>query len=227
MKKISLFAVLIAAGLIVPGVMTAADEKTVMEKIDYREEMRKFVELISARSKSRVAGFYVIGQNALHLVTINGKHDGRLAAGYLKAIDGVGIEELFYGHERAGVRTTKRITSYMLPYLERLSKAGKTVMVVDAFFWGSKLTSSEVSSLKKKRSGKKDWCFHTCQSARQKITGITGRTTGKSHRRHFLKERTCGGGEITRCVTGWTSGNVSSVDQKMAVDLSPVIWVAS
>ncbi len=238
MKKISLFTVLIVAGLIVPGVMTAADEKTGVENIDYRGEMRKFVELISARSKSRVDQFYVIGQNALPLVTMNGKHDGRLAAGYVKAIDGVGIEELFYGHERAGVRTSKRITRYMLPYLERLSKAGKTVMVVDyvasltqaedshrlscekgfisfqgqpqlstippwkfdismcsvtsvenagnflyllnpsgfrnrgaylnalretdhdmlvidAFFWGSPLTSSEVSSLKKKRSGEK------------------------------------------------------------------------
>jgi len=224
------------AGLIVPGVMTLADEKTSVENIDYREEMRKFVELISARSKSRVARFYVIGQNALPLITINGKHDGRLAKRYLKAIDGMGIEELFYGHERAGVRSSEQITRYMLPYLERLCNAGKTVMVVDyvasltqaedshrlsseksfisfqgqpqlstippwkfdismspvtslddagnflyllnpsgfrnreaylnalhetnhdmlvidAFFWGSPLTSSEVSSLKKKRSG--------------------------------------------------------------------------
>ncbi|SRR6056297_1816211 len=238
MKKIGLFAVLIAVGLIVPGVMTVADEKTGVENIDYRGEMRKFVELISARSKSRVAGFYVIGQNALPLVTINGKHDGRLATGYVKAIDGVGIEELFYGHERAGVRSSEKITRYMLPYLERFRKTGKTVMVVDyvasltqaedshrlssekgfisfqgqpqlstippwkfdismgsvtslddaenflyllnpsgfrnresylnalretnhdillvdAFFWGSPLTSSEVSALKKKRSGER------------------------------------------------------------------------
>ena len=111
--------------------MVGGAKKPDGKQIDYRSQMREFVESISARAKNAAPGFYVVAQNALPLITLNGKPDGPIADKYLSSIDGQGIEELFYGHEKTGVRTSPGITRYMLPYLERLEKTGKKILVID------------------------------------------------------------------------------------------------
>ncbi len=111
--------------------MVPGENNSAGKNIDYREEMRQFVQRISARAKTRNPKFYVIPQNALPLITLDGKPDGTLAVKYMSSVDGQGIEELFYGHEKTGMRSSPKITRYMLPYIERLKTHDKKILVVD------------------------------------------------------------------------------------------------
>ena len=82
--------------------------------IDYREEMRNLVILISTRAREINKNFIVIPQNAMELAFHDGKPDGMIVRKYLSSIDGVGCEELFYGHSRDGRRTSKDTMDYYL-----------------------------------------------------------------------------------------------------------------
>ena len=116
--------------LVYTGTMYAKDHQRA-PRIQYREEMRRFVELISRRAKEVKPGFLIIPQNAPELLTANGEHDGRIAESYLNAIDGMGCEELFYGEGKDGKRTSPGTTDYFLPFLAKLKQGGKTVLVID------------------------------------------------------------------------------------------------
>jgi cysteinyl-tRNA synthetase, unknown class len=100
-------------------------------KLDYSNEMRKLVELISTRAKKINPAFIVVPQNAMDLVTYNSKTDGEIARSYLASIDAAGCEELFYGHSEDGKRTSKDDTDYFLSYLNIMKKHGKAVLVID------------------------------------------------------------------------------------------------
>ena len=99
--------------------------------INYRQEMRDFVILISKRAKLNRPGFYIIPQNALDLITEDGNPDGRLIYSYLNAIDGTGREELFYGYSGDGRKNLKNITDYFLNYLLLFKKENKKVLAID------------------------------------------------------------------------------------------------
>src|SRR5713101_6042337 len=64
---------------------------------DYRQDMRDFVQGISAYAKQLSPNFLVIPQNGNNLLTYGGP-TGPVASTYLAAIDGVGHEDLFYGY---------------------------------------------------------------------------------------------------------------------------------
>ena len=66
---------------------------------DYREEMRKFVILISERGEQLHPGFIVVPQNGMELLTSEGGGNGSPSTAYISAIDGCGQEELFYGYD--------------------------------------------------------------------------------------------------------------------------------
>jgi cysteinyl-tRNA synthetase len=100
-------------------------------RINNRDEMRKFVQLISRRAKAIKPGFLIIPQNAPELITVNGEHDGKPVQSYLSAIDGMGCEELFYGEKADGVKTSSSTTDYFLPFLLKLKNRGKAVLVID------------------------------------------------------------------------------------------------
>jgi cysteinyl-tRNA synthetase, unknown class len=102
-----------------------------ISKIDHREEMRKFVQLISSRAKKINPHFSVVPQNALDLATYNSKPDGGIAQKYMSSIDGTGCEELFYGHNGDGIKTDKETTDYFLNYLQLFKKYKKAVLVID------------------------------------------------------------------------------------------------
>jgi len=91
------------------GTITATDLTRLLLKVhgivDYRFEMRQFVTDISIYSKSMIPGFVVIPQNGHELLTLNGEHDGPVAAGYMADIDGAGQEELLYGYDGDNVPT--------------------------------------------------------------------------------------------------------------------------
>lgn len=90
-KHISSFFILIS--------LFAVSCKKEKEQPDYRGEMRKFVEKISANGKAWKPGFIVIPQNGLALLTADGTPQGTPQSAYIAAIDGVGQEELWYGYD--------------------------------------------------------------------------------------------------------------------------------
>jgi len=101
-------------------------------KQDYRQLMRQLVISISKEAKKHNPEFIVIGQNALELVTVNGKPNGKVAKDYINALDGTGIEELFYGYENHdGIKTPEDVTQYFLSYLKIFSQHKKPVLVID------------------------------------------------------------------------------------------------
>ncbi|WZP00929.1 endo alpha-1,4 polygalactosaminidase [Isosphaeraceae bacterium EP7] len=101
-------------------------------KRDYRADMRAFVAAISLKAKAQTPGFLVVPQGGLELLTEDAEPDGKLAAAYLGAIDGVGQEEVFYGFENVDDRKTPRPESEaFLKLLDVAKKAGKGVLVTD------------------------------------------------------------------------------------------------
>jgi cysteinyl-tRNA synthetase len=95
--------------------------------INYREEMRSFVQNISLFAKKQDADFIIIPQNGHQLLVKNGKP----ANNYLNAIDGLGQESLFFGYENMDLPTPARATNELLNLLNLGEKAGKTVLVTD------------------------------------------------------------------------------------------------
>ncbi len=100
-------------------------------KINYREEMRNLVIRISSRAKKIKPDFIVVPQNAMDLAIYNGKPDGEIVRSYISSIDGAGCEELFYGHEGDGKRTSKDTTEYFLNYLQMFKNHKKAILVID------------------------------------------------------------------------------------------------
>jgi len=119
-------------------------------KPNYRQYMRELVIAISNEAKKHNPKFLVIGQNALELVTVNGKPNGKVAKDYINALDGTGIEELFYGFEnRDGIKTPPKTTQYFLSYLKIFSKYKKHVLVIDYVKTKNQASDSYKRSLQK------------------------------------------------------------------------------
>ncbi len=100
-------------------------------KINYREEMRELVILISKRSREINKDFIIVPQNALELITLNGKHNGKPAYSYISAIDGAGCEELYYGNLDDGLKNPAHTTKYFKNFLLNLKKQNKAILVTD------------------------------------------------------------------------------------------------
>lgn len=114
------------------GVPVPAHEQLPAAKRDYRADMRIFVQNISVAAKKVNPAFLVVPQGGIGLATDNGTADGKPVADYLKAIDGVGQEEVFYGYDNKDNRKTpKKETDYFLKQLALLKTAGKPVLSID------------------------------------------------------------------------------------------------
>ncbi|MBR4135282.1 MAG: endo alpha-1,4 polygalactosaminidase [Bacteroidales bacterium] len=98
---------------------------------DYRQAMRDFVIRISETARTQDPDFIVIPQNGIELVTLGDDAEAALATAYLSAIDGHGQEDLFYGYRRDDTPSPAEATDYLLSYLRRSKKAGKTILVTD------------------------------------------------------------------------------------------------
>lgn len=118
-------------------------------KPNYRNSMRQLVVAISTTAKHYNPNFYVIGQNALELITENGKPNGKVAREYIIALDGIGIEELWYGFENNdGIKTPQHISRYFLSFLDVVKRYKKMILVIDYVTSLHQANKSFVSSLK-------------------------------------------------------------------------------
>jgi cysteinyl-tRNA synthetase len=123
MRRIALLAVLPAAA----AALFAAERPTPTRR-DYRGAMRQFVQAISAAARKADPSFLVVPQGGAALLT----EDGKPADDYLKAVDGVGQEEVFYGFNNKDNRNTpKKETDAFLKQLAVARAAGKTVLSID------------------------------------------------------------------------------------------------
>ncbi len=99
--------------------------------IDFRGEMRSFVEEIAEYGRDSASGFIVIPQDGHELVTLDGGSSGPLASDYVQAIDGMGREDLFYGYDRDNEPTPAEETDRIAAFLDRARDAGVTILVTD------------------------------------------------------------------------------------------------
>lgn len=97
----------------------------------YKQEMRNFVQGISAKAKGINPNFAIIPQNGIELVTTNGDDEGSPDMAYLNAIDGNGQEDLFFGYDQDNVATPAADNAYLRRLLNITKSAGKTILVTD------------------------------------------------------------------------------------------------
>lgn len=98
---------------------------------EFKQEMRDFVQKISAYAKTTDADFLVIPQNGQELVSVDGNENGEPEYDYLAAIDGVGREDLFYGFNRDNDATPANEKEYMLSFLLLCQQNGIEVLATD------------------------------------------------------------------------------------------------
>ncbi len=118
------------------------NKKNIEENIDYKQEMRQFVINLSEFAKNNKNNFIVIPQNGQEILTQNGESDGEINIDYLKAIDGTGREDLYYGYIEDDVKTSKEDSDYMLSYLNLYKNNNKKVLSIDYCFTLSKIDDS-------------------------------------------------------------------------------------
>jgi len=109
---------------------------------DYKQDMRDYVIGISQAAKAVNPNFVVIPQNGAELVTANGEEDGAPATKYLKAIDGIGQEDLFFGYDNDNTATPASDNKYLQSFLEVAKNASKTILVTDYCSTASKIEQS-------------------------------------------------------------------------------------
>lgn len=110
--------------------------------MDYRQEMRDFVQNINDYANEFNSNFIVIPQNGIELITENGESDGNISSAYINAIDGVGQESLLYGYEEDNVATPDLEHEYMTAFLDVVEKNGVEVLVTDYCWTHSFVDSS-------------------------------------------------------------------------------------
>jgi endo-alpha-1,4-polygalactosaminidase (GH114 family) len=102
--------------------------------IEPREEMRRFVERITASARRRNPNFLVVAQGGLELLERERAIDDEppaLARPYVDSIDGVLVEGLQYGIPAFGAPTEEAAQRLLLDRAERARAAGLTVLVMD------------------------------------------------------------------------------------------------
>ena len=122
--------------------LSNCDKNNIPEGIDFKQEMRVFVQDLSQYSKNIDADFIVIPQNGEQLASETGEPGGSPAATYLNAIDGQGREDLFYGYNNDDQATSNDDIDYMKAFLEIEENNGVEVMVTDYCFTHSKMDES-------------------------------------------------------------------------------------
>ncbi len=135
----NLFSMFLALSLLI----SACDKNSAdLEGVNFKQEMRNFVQNISKYAKGINPEFVVIPQNGEQLVSITGEKDGAPDYTYLSAIDGQGREDLFYGYNNDDETTPQEDTEAMIPFLDICKDNNVTVLVTDYCFTHTKMDDS-------------------------------------------------------------------------------------
>jgi cysteinyl-tRNA synthetase len=118
------------------------DDGQPIPKLDFREEMRDFVQSISAYAKNQNSNFIIVPQNGQEILTITSKSDGAVATDYVNAIDAVGREDLFYGYTGDDVLTPTADNEYLVSICNVAKNNSKVVLATDYCSTHSKMDDS-------------------------------------------------------------------------------------
>jgi cysteinyl-tRNA synthetase len=110
--------------------------------LDFKQEMRDFVQALSAYAKAKIPEFIVIPQNGQELVTLNGDNKGTADLTYLSYIQGQGREDLLYGYDEDNKATPASETEYMIDFLDLAKEYGIVILVTDYCSTTSKIDDS-------------------------------------------------------------------------------------
>ncbi len=119
------------------------DDNPIPKDIDFRQEMRNFVQEISIYAKGINPNFAIIPQNGADLVSTTGDETAPPEINYINAIDGIGQEDLFYGYNADNKATPSTENEWLSSFLD-LAKDNGTVkiMVSDYCSTHSKMDNS-------------------------------------------------------------------------------------
>jgi cysteinyl-tRNA synthetase len=123
----------------------------VQDRVNYRQEMRDLVIAIKTYAQSQHPGFVIIPQNGHELISLDGTPTGTLSTEYLDAVDGLGREDLLYGYYTDNIATPGSIADEMILFLDKASSAGKTILVTDYCWTGTKVDDSYTRNNSKER----------------------------------------------------------------------------
>jgi len=98
---------------------------------DFRQDMRAFVQSLSAFARRSEPDFVVIIQNGHEILTHSGRGDGDPALPLIQAIDGAARESLFYGYEADDRPTPTAARDHMLSLTEMARRHGLAVLITD------------------------------------------------------------------------------------------------
>jgi cysteinyl-tRNA synthetase, unknown class len=115
-------------------------------KLDFRQEMRGFVQHISADAKSKNSDFLIIPQNGQELLTSTGDADGSSVSSYINAIDAVGREDLFYGYENDDEPTPEEDKAFLISLCDVAKANNKVVLTTDYCFTHAKMDDSFIKN---------------------------------------------------------------------------------
>ncbi len=113
---------------------TEAAPAAIPAVVDFREEMRRFVQLVSTFARQHRPDFVVLPQNALELLNKVDPLDDTLkvpARTYMRSIDGVLQESLFYGKPEFGKPTPEKSQKRLIELADFAKSNGLKVLVVD------------------------------------------------------------------------------------------------
>ena len=110
--------------------------------LDFKQEMRNFVQALSSYAKAVDPEFIIIPQNGQELTTLNGDNNGTADITYLSFIDGQGREDLFYGYDDDNQATPSVETEYMADFLDLAKEFGLSILVTDYCSTSSKMDDS-------------------------------------------------------------------------------------
>lgn len=112
------------------------------EGLDFKQEMRNFVQGISSYAKGINPDFAIIPQNGNELSTENGDANGVPATAYLNAIDGQGKEDFYYGYDNDNQATSNDDNIYIKSFLDIEKNADVKILVTDYCSKHSKMDDS-------------------------------------------------------------------------------------
>lgn len=115
-----------------------------ISNINYRQEMRNFVQKISQYAKGIDNDFIIIPQNGQEIITQNGEPNGLPVLDYLAAIDGTGREDLFYGYDTDNVPTSEDDKNYMIAFCDVCEQNDIEVLATDYCSSHDKMDNSYV-----------------------------------------------------------------------------------
>jgi cysteinyl-tRNA synthetase len=140
---------LVLATLLISGILGCASgpkEPTSWSEPEdpvlYKQRMRDLVIDLGSYARTFNPEFIIIPQNGNELLTLDGEIDSPPAMEYVRSIDGVGREDLFYGYTVDNRETPPEAIRYMLPYLDLALENQLTVMVIDYCRQRSKIDES-------------------------------------------------------------------------------------